>query len=99
MSAVRAVKQHDYYPVIEDTARPFRLWDTKNKTHVPHRCYSDSFRAHMGAIGLMILETKAFVIEVYDTRTGEELGQYRRHVDGLRFYPPRISQPIKIRRK
>lgn len=74
------------YPESEGRARPFHLWNANEKQSIRWRYYSDPKRAHMAAL----IETRwskvGTVIEVYDASKGKLLGQYRRHVDSVKFY-------------
>lgn len=65
------------YPRSDAPVRPYHLWnDTENK-RVPYRFYSDSKRAHMGALyETRWAKTVWTTIAVINVQTGRCLGQY-----------------------
>ena len=73
------------YPTTERTARPYRLWDANAKTALRFRYYSDSKRAHLGALIECRWSQIGVTIEVYNATTGRLLGQYTRRVNGIKF--------------
>ena len=71
---------------VEDTARPFRLWDTRELKNVPRRYYGDERRAINGALAISTWDLKVGrSIEVYDARTMRLCGVIVRRIDGLKF--------------
>jgi hypothetical protein len=67
-------------------ARPFHLWNANEKTAVRWRYYSDSRRAHMGALYEARWARRiGTTIEVYNANTGRLLGQYTLRVNGIDF--------------
>lgn len=65
------------YPKSEETVRPYRLWDATAKRPVRYRYYSDSKRAHDGALIEARWNKKpGFAIEVYNAINGGHLGTY-----------------------
>lgn len=68
-----------------EAVRPFRLWDTVNRTNFRWRCYSDPKRAHMGALIEARWSGIGASVEVYDCRTMRVLGQYTRRVNSIQF--------------
>ena len=74
------------YPESEGRARPFHLWDANAHAALRWRYYSDPKRAHMAALIEARWSKVGTVIEVFNASTGKLLGQYRRHVDTVKFY-------------
>ena len=88
-AAVHQLKPHapdTEYPESEGRARPFHLWNANEKQSIRWRYYSDPKRAHMAALIEARWSKVGTVIEVYDASKGKLLGQYRRHVDSVKFY-------------
>ena len=74
------------YPESEGRARPFHLWNANARECIRWRYYSDPKRAHMAALIEARWSKVGTVIEVFDASKGKLLGQYRRHVDSVKFY-------------
>lgn len=77
--------KRNYDEVNEDTVRPIRFWNAKEKRWVPHRFYAvENLRAH---IGIYIESRRAEIgttIEMIDTSKGYKLlAPYTRRVDGV----------------
>lgn len=74
------------YPVVEDTKRPFRLYDPVKKSNLPSRCY----KYHDNAIISTLIEVKrakvGTTIEVIDVRYGQLIGQYTRGISAITFH-------------
>lgn len=73
------------YPVVDKTVRPYRLWDSNEKCPLRWRYYSDSKRAHMGALIEARWGKVGTVIEVYNAENGRLLGQYKRTPTTIEF--------------
>lgn len=73
------------YPISEGSARPFHLWNPKEKVAYRWRYYSDPKRAHLGALIECRWADVGTVIEVYNAQTGKLLGQYRRRLHDIAF--------------
>jgi len=69
----------------EETVRPFRLWDAKESSWLPHRFYSDLHRAHIGALIEARWAKIGTCIEVIDVHKAKMKGQYLRRVNDLQF--------------
>jgi hypothetical protein len=65
--------------------RPYRLWDSREKALLRWRYYSDSKRAHMGALIEARWSPIGTTIEVINHDTGHLLGQYTRRVHSVDF--------------
>jgi hypothetical protein len=74
------------YPVVEDSKRPFRLYDPIKKVNLRWRCY----RYHRNAVIGALIEVKwakvGTTIEVIDVRYGQLIGQYTRTATSVEFY-------------
>jgi hypothetical protein len=82
MSAVIDLKP----ATVPDTVRPFRLWDAKTRTHLPHRMFAVRINAHKAALWLATIARVGTTIEVYDVRNGQLLGQFTRKVNDVQIY-------------
>jgi hypothetical protein len=69
----------------EEPSRPYHLWNASEKEQLRWRYYSDRKRAHIGALIEARWAEIGTVIEVFDARNGELLGQYRRRVHDIHF--------------
>lgn len=87
MAVVKLQRTRNYLPIceIEEPRRPYRLWDAHAKQQVRWRCYSIPRHAHLGALIEARWGKIGTVIEVYDSRTAELLGQYRRTPTSVMF--------------
>jgi hypothetical protein len=68
-----------------EAQRPYRLWDAKAKENLPHRYYSDSRKAHLGALIEARWGRVGTTIEVYNCVNGGLLGQYTRTPTSVTF--------------
>ena len=66
------------YPVVPEVRRPFRIWNAKDKKHVPGRAYTHWRNAQDGALQIVRWGKVGDAVEVYDVRTGRLIGQYVR---------------------
>jgi len=73
------------YPKSESPVRPYHLWNANDKKPVRYRYYSDSKRAHMGALYEVRWAEVGVTIEVYNARSGRLLGQYTLHATKITF--------------
>ena len=74
-------------PIIKESVRPFRLWNPKTSSQVPHRCYSDERRAQDKALSIARWDLKVGEsLEVIDVRGGKLLGVYTRRVHTIDFH-------------
>ena len=73
------------YPVVEETQRPYRLWDANAKCSMRWRYYAKPQSAHMGALIEARWAKVGTVIEVYNTLNGRLLGQYTRRPTSIDF--------------
>jgi len=71
--------------IIEDTKRPFRLWDTVLKRDEPHRYYATERRAMDSALLLIRWAKVGRSLDVYDARIARWLGTYTRKVNSISF--------------
>jgi hypothetical protein len=85
-------KAEKHVELIEETLRPFRLWnpsaegDLKHSgAFVAHRYYSHLRNAHLSALIECRWAKVGVTIEVIDVRTGKFWGSYTRRVDDIRF--------------
>ena len=80
------------YPQLDDgdeSARPFRLWDARGKTQLRWRWYKHPRNAHLGALIEARWADPGTVIEVFDIRTAQLLGQYKRTPTSVQFHSVR----------
>lgn len=86
-SVVRLQRTRNYLPIteIEEPRRPYRLWDARAKQSVRWRYYAIPRHAHLGALIEARWGQVGTVIEVFDSRTAELLGQYRRTPTSVAF--------------
>lgn len=61
--------------------RPIRLYDSKTKACLAHRCYKFPHRALNAAAALMNWQPVG-TLEVYNSKTGRLLGSYTKKPDG-----------------
>ena len=73
------------YPIVGESKRPYRLWNANEKHAMRWRYYSNSKRAHMGALIEARWAKVGTVIEVYNAENGRLLGQYKRTVNTIEF--------------
>ncbi len=73
-------------PIVRGSLRPFRLWDTKEKRWLPHRCFGFRLNAHRAAMWEATLAKIGVTIEVVNAETGKLLGQYTRGVKGVTIW-------------
>src|SRR5262245_43247349 len=77
------------FPVAEDpdeVRRPYRLWDTKNKSGVQWAYFKNLRHAHMRALCEAAWSKGDSVYEVYDIRNGGLRGQYKRVGQHIEFW-------------
>ena len=77
------------FPVAEDpdkVARPYRLWDTKNKCEVRWAYFKNLRHAHMRALCEAAWSKGDSVFEVFDTRNAGLRGQYKRSGNEIVFW-------------
>jgi hypothetical protein len=84
-AVVRPIRAKDKYRVVEDTKRPFRIWDSVEKREVPHRCYITERRAFDSALLIVRWEKVGRTLEVFNITNGKLLGVYARRVDSISF--------------
>ena len=65
--------------------RPYHLWNPMTGKRLASRFYSDSKRAHMGALKEMRWAHVGTSIEVLNVMQGKELGTYTRRVNSIDF--------------
>lgn len=70
----------------DDTKRPYRLWNTKDREQVQWAYFKNLRHAHMRALAEAAWAKGDAVIEVFDIRVGALRGQYHRHGDQIRFW-------------
>ena len=73
------------YDINDDTVRPFRIYDALEQSWLRWRYYSDSRRAHIGALIEIRWAKVGTTFEVVDVSTGKMIGQYRRGVNDIKF--------------
>lgn len=81
-----AVTSRVGFPLIEDTLRPFRLWDAEGKRYVRWRIYANRINAHKAALWEAGISKVKVTIEVYDVRNGMLLGQFTQTATGVKIY-------------
>src|SRR4051812_32961314 len=78
------------YPVTDkpkdEVARPFRLWDAKEKAQMRWRCYANLRHAHVGVLCEAAWSDGSTTIEIFDITTGSLRGQYTRVGDQIKFW-------------
>jgi hypothetical protein len=77
------------FPKAEDpdqVKRPFRLWDSKEKTNVQWAYFKNLRHAHMRALCEAAWAKNDTTFEVYDVRVGGLRGQYKRHGADIKFW-------------
>lgn len=80
----------EYPDAVKKTARPFRLWDSREKHMIPHRCYMLERSAHDAAYRILRWNgTMGETIEVIDIRVAAWRGTYVRRIDHIQFDPNR----------
>jgi hypothetical protein len=89
MSAVVRQLKRDSYRMVEDTKRPFRIWDSQEKREVPHRNYKTERRALDQALLLVRWSKVGVTLEVFDLRHAKHIGTYSRRVSSITFDPPK----------
>jgi hypothetical protein len=62
--------------------RPIRLYDSKIKKCIPHRCFKFPVRALNVAAAIMNWVQPVRTIEVYNSNSGRLLGTFTKHADG-----------------
>ena len=83
---LRSVTPKDEYPQVEETVRPYRLWDSEGKCYVPHRFYATERRALDQALLLVRWEKVGTTYEVLDVANGTSwIGTYARRVHSIEF--------------
>jgi hypothetical protein len=65
--------------------RPFHLWNAKTQKRIPSKYFSDPKRAHWAALKEMRWAAVGTTLEVLNVVRGQELGQYTRGVNTIRF--------------
>lgn len=90
MSAVLKLRPESY-PLAEiaDPKRPYRLWNAREKHEMRWRYYASPRHAHLGALIEARWGVVGTVIEVFDSRTGALLGQYKRTPTSVAFFDVR----------
>ena len=66
--------------------RPYRLWDVKAKHNLAHRYYGSPERALEGALREVHWAKVGVSIDVWNSETGNVLGQYTRRPVGITFW-------------
>lgn len=66
-------------------SRPYHLWNAKTNKRLPSKFYSDPKRAHWAALKEMRWSPVGTTLEVLNVVRGQELGQYTRGVNAIRF--------------
>jgi hypothetical protein len=84
-AVVRPIRATDRYRIVEDTKRPFRIWDSTAKREVAHRCYATERRALDSALLIVRWEKVGRTLEVFNIETGRWIGTYARRVDSIQF--------------
>ena len=87
--AVKVTKLRDFPTQEEEddeTKRPFRLWDSREKKQLPWAFFKNLRHAHMRALCEAAWAKEDTVIEVFDIRVGALRGQYHRHGSEIRFW-------------
>lgn len=80
------------YPIVEETRRPFRIWDELKKKNLPWLCYTHLQNAHIGAWKeLRFKGNNGDVYTVYDITSGKAHSKY-----GKDLYPD--DWPIEAQR-
>lgn len=74
-------------PIIEETQRPYRLWNSEERRDEPHRYYATERRALDSALLLVRWAKVGVTLEVYDCRVGRCIGIYKRGVNSISFTP------------
>jgi hypothetical protein len=77
----------------EEVRRPFRLWDSKEKTEVRWACFKNLRHAHMRALCEAAWSKGDSVFEVFDIRNGGLRGQYKRVGKHIEFW--RSTHPLE----
>lgn len=73
-------------PIVEETKRPFRIWDAEKRRNVPHRCYITDRRALDSALLLTRWDSKVGeTLEVYDVRGARFIGAFTRKANYIDF--------------
>jgi len=68
-----------------DSSRPFRIYNTSTKRNVPHRCYATARNALDGALLLLKWEPSLVCVEVWDIRTSDWIGVFKRTSTAIQF--------------
>ena len=70
----------------QETVRPYRLWDTKAKVYLSHRCYSVRMNAHKSALW-EVQVSQVISIEVIDIAHADLLlGSYVKKVKHIEIH-------------
>jgi hypothetical protein len=79
------MKAPDHYPRSERRygERPIRLYDSKTKKCIAHRCFKYPVRALNTTAAMMNWISPFRTIEVYNSQTGRLLGAYTKHANGV----------------
>ena len=70
----------------KETARPFRLYNAKEKSFMPWRHYLHRRNAHLGALIECRWSEIGTCIELVDITKGKLIGQYVRRVNDIQFF-------------
>jgi hypothetical protein len=73
------------YPKSKATVRVFRLWNANRKKALQWRYYKHRDNAKLGALIEAKNSTVGTTIEVFNSSTGKELGQYTRRPHAVTF--------------
>lgn len=76
------------YPDIEDTARPYRLWDEDKRKYVPYRNYLHWQNAHWGAIKELRFSDIYTHLVVMNCVTKRVLCYYNKTLHSIDWEPP-----------
>jgi hypothetical protein len=79
------------YLIIEETTRPFRLYDPSKVGYLPWRCYKYHRRAVIGALIEVKWSKVGTTIEVIDVRNGRLIGSYTRKVNSVVFHSEKTN--------
>ncbi len=86
-------------PVIKGSLRPFRLWNARTATFLPHRYFAMSLTTHRAAHWETNFVRVGVTLEVLNVETGACLGQYTKTPTGTRvWWAPREQMSWKALR-
>lgn len=70
----------------DEVKRPYRIWDAIEKREVRWACFVNLRHAHTRAMSEAAWSRNETVYEVFDVRTGNLRGQYRRIGNSIEFW-------------